>query len=71
LGRAKQRNQENPLGVVCPDDYTFYMSKIFAPVPVLIATLLMLTALVGFGGWFAHGGAMFMAAIQTGLSWCL
>jgi hypothetical protein len=47
------------------------MTKFFPPVPVVIASVLMLTALVGFGGWFAHGGAMFMAAIQTGLSWCL
>jgi hypothetical protein len=47
------------------------MSKYFAPVPIVIAGLLTLTALVGFSGWFNHGGAMFMTAIQTGLSWCL
>jgi hypothetical protein len=47
------------------------MSKFFTPVPMVIAGLLTLTALAGFFGWNVHGGAMFMAAIQTGLSWCL
>jgi hypothetical protein len=71
LGQSNHNLTHTPLGVDLPDHYRFSMSTFFAPVPIAIACLLTLIALAGFGGWFAQSGAMFMAAVQTGLSWCL